>query len=490
MRLFFLENSMSHPTCQIGLIGLAVMGENLALNIESRGFSIAVYNRTTATTEEFAANRAAGRRVLACRSLTEFVAALERPRRIIVMVKAGSAVDAVINQLQPLLEAGDIIIDCGNSLYSDTRRRESELTSRGIQFLGVGVSGGEEGALKGPAIMAGGSSQAWDQVASVFEAISAKARDGEPCCAWLGPDGAGHFVKMVHNGIEYGDMQLITECAWLLRHAVGLSGDALSAVFAEWNRGPLDSYLIEITAAVLKARDERTGLHLVDVIADRAEQKGTGKWTLLAAVELGVPVPTIAAAVDARIISSAATLRQKLASTFPVSATSPAPALQAADIHDALFAAKISSYAQGFDLLRVASAAFAWSLDLSRIAAIWRGGCIIRAAFLDHIRTALAPDAGLPHLLMAPFFAAAVAEAEGSWRKALAAATLRALPVPALAASLEYFDAMRSARLPANLLQAQRDFFGAHTFERTDGAGRFHAEWMANPSCPPLVSKS
>jgi 6-phosphogluconate dehydrogenase len=465
--------------CDIGLIGLAVMGQNLVLNIESRGFRVAVFNRTGAVTEEFVA-RHRGKALAGAPTLAEFVARLKRPRKVLVMVQAGAPVDAVIEQLLPLLERDDIVVDCGNSLYTDTERRDAWLAGKGLRFVGAGVSGGEEGARKGPSIMPGGPASTWQELRPVFEAIAARA-GGEPCVVHIGPGGAGHFVKMVHNGIEYGDMQLICE-AWALLRAAGLGVVQTAQVFDRWNSGPLQSYLIEITARALEQVDPITGQPLVDMILDKAGQKGTGRWTLINAAELAVPVGTIAAAVDARILSSMRALRLRAAPLLH----GPVPAIAGVDVetfvaqvHDALYASKVVSYAQGLDLMRTTGAKKGWGLDLGAIAAIWRGGCIIRARFLDRITEAYRADPGLEHLALAPFFRDLLNQSQDAWRRVVATAVTAGVPVPAFGASLAYFDSLRAPRLPANLLQAQRDFFGAHTYERTDRPEGefFHTQW-------------
>ena len=465
--------------CDIGLIGLAVMGQNLVLNIESRGFRVAVFNRTGAVTEEFVA-RHPGKALAGAPTLAEFVARLKRPRKVLVMVQAGAPVDAVIEQLLPLLERDDIVVDCGNSLYTDTERRDAWLTGQGLRFVGAGVSGGEEGARKGPSIMPGGPASTWQELRPVFEAIAARV-GGEPCVVHIGPGGAGHFVKMVHNGIEYGDMQLICE-AWALMRAAGLTVAQTAEVFARWNTGPLQSYLVEITARALEQVDPLTGQPLVDVILDTAGQKGTGRWTLINAAELAVPVGTIGAAVDARILSSMRALRLQAASQFggpTVRLQPPDTEAFVAAVHDALYASKVVSYAQGLDLLRAMSAKKAWGLDLGAIASIWRGGCIIRARFLEHITEAWRADPALPNLALAPFFRDVLQRAQAPWRRVVAEAVQAGVPVPAFSASLAYFDSLRSPRLSANLLQAQRDFFGAHTYERVDRPEGefFHTVW-------------
>jgi len=462
----------------IGLIGLAVMGQNLVLNMERNGFAVAVYNRTTATAEQFVAAHP-GRRLYLARTLPELVAALAPPRKIMIMVKAGPPVDAVIDQIAPLLTPGDILIDGGNSHFVDTARRAQQLAARGIAFIGAGVSGGEEGALLGPSIMPGGDRAAYDQVAPIFEAIAAKAHDVSPCVAYIGPGGAGHYVKMVHNGIEYGLMQLIAEAYDILRTALGLSAGELSALFAEWNRAELASFLMEITATVLARVDEETGQPLVDLILDTAGQKGTGKWTSQSAFDLGVPTPTINAAVEARLLSAAKAERVAASQVIPQPKRyriHHGDGLIAA-VRAALYASQICSYAQGLALLRVASEEYRYQLDLAQIAAIWRGGCIIRAGYLDDISAAFRASPDLPNLLLAPKFTADLVARENGWRQAIDTAVELAIPIPALSASLAYFDAYRSARLPANLIQAQRDYFGAHTYERVDKPGVFHTDW-------------
>ena len=477
---------MRSNQCDIGLIGLAVMGENLVLNMESKGFSVAVFNRTTEVTEKFAAGRAKGKNIQPTRTTEEFVGALSRPRKAMIMVKAGAPVDAVIQQLLPLLEPGDVIIDGGNSLFTDTQRRCKEVEARGLHFVGCGVSGGEEGALKGPSMMPGGSRESWDVVAPIFRKIAAVV-DGEPCCRYMGPDGAGHYVKMVHNGIEYGDMQLICEAYAILKHVIGLKPAELADIFAEWNRGELDSYLIDITAQILRKTDPDTGKPLVDVILDKAGQKGTGMWTLQSAIHRSVVISTINAAVEARVISSRKDER------VAASKILPQPNGRAFDGHhaqlieavrQALYASKIVSYAQGMELLGAASLEYKWDLNFGDIATIWRGGCIIRAKFLNHIAEAYARDRGLHNLLLDPYFAQIIEKTQQNWRTAVATAVMHGVAVPAFSASLAYFDSYRQARLPANLLQAQRDFFGAHTYERVDKPGVFHTEWIESSDAP------
>jgi 6-phosphogluconate dehydrogenase len=465
-----------NSTSDIGLIGLAVMGENLALNIERNGFRISVFNRTTDKVEAFMAGRAAGKNFFGAKSLAEFVASLRRPRRIIMLVKAGEAVDALIGQLAPLLEPGDVLIDGGNSNFTDTIRRTKEAEARGLLYVGSGVSGGEEGALLGPSMMPGGSPAAWPLIKDVFQAICARTPDGEPCCDWIGEDGAGHFVKMVHNGIEYGDMQLICETYDLMRRGLGLDNDAIHAAFEEWNRGELDSYLIEITRDIMAHR-EPDGTATIDRILDAAGQKGTGKWTVISALDVATPLTLIAESVFARCLSSAKEERVAAAAVLG-GATAPFAGDKKAfvdDLRQALFASKIVSYAQGYQLMRGAAQAHGWNLNYGGIALVWRGGCIIRSAFLGDIKKAFDRDPGLVNLLLDPFFAEAVAGRQAAWRRVVAGAVGMGIPVPCMAAALSYFDGYRSERLPANLLQAQRDYFGAHTYERTDRPrGEFH----------------
>ena len=462
-----------------GLIGLAVMGQNLVLNIASRGFKVSVFNRTSAVTDEFVAAHP-GQRIVGTETLAEFVASLARPRKVMIMVKAGAAVDAVIEQLLPLLATDDIVIDGGNSHYADTERRDAQLAALGLRFVGAGVSGGEEGARKGPSIMPGGPASTWGLMRPIFEAIAAKV-DGQPCVIHIGPGGAGHYVKMIHNGIEYGDMQLICE-AYSLFKAAGMSSDDMAAVFNLWNEGELQSYLIQITGKALEQRDAETGQPIVDLILDKAGQKGTGQWTLMSAAENAVVVSTINAAVEARVLSSQKAARVAASTQLH----GPSAALAATDrralvarVHDALYASKIVSYAQGLDLMRTMSDKKGWALDLGGIASIWRGGCIIRARFLNRITEAWRADPGLTHLMLAPFFKDVLNRTQQPWRDVVALAVQHGIPVPAFSASLAYYDSLRSARLSANLLQAQRDFFGAHTYERIDKpAGEwFHTAW-------------
>lgn len=461
-----------------GLIGLAVMGQNLVLNVESRGFQVSVYNRTTNVTDTFVAAHP-DKKLVGAQSLEEFVESLASPRKVMIMVKAGGPVDAVIESLIPLLDKGDIIIDGGNSLYTDTERRDQWLGDLGFRFIGAGVSGGEEGARKGPSIMPGGPASTWDVMKPIFESIAAKV-DGEPCVTHIGPGGAGHYVKMIHNGIEYGDMQLICE-AYNIFKAAGFEAAELAEVFTDWNNGDLESYLIQITAEIFKQQDPQTGKALVDLILDTAGQKGTGKWTLINAVENAVVISTINAAVEARILSS---MKDKRVAASKV-LKGPKPEIDikkkklVKKVHDALFASKIISYAQGLDLISAMGAEKGWDLDLAKIAAIWRGGCIIRARFLNDITEAYRTDAKLSNLMLAPFFTEILNGFQENWREVISLATLAGIPVPAFSASLGYYDSYRSAVLPANLLQAQRDFFGAHTYERTDKprGEMFHTDW-------------
>ncbi|WP_027782577.1 MULTISPECIES: NADP-dependent phosphogluconate dehydrogenase [Burkholderia] len=464
----------------IGVIGLAVMGRNLALNIESRGYAVSVFNRSREKTDELIAEFP-GRNLVPTYTLEEFVASLETPRRILMMVKAGEATDATIASLKPLLEKGDVLIDGGNTHFTDTIRRNQELAQSGLHFIGTGVSGGEEGALRGPSIMPGGQRDAYDLVEPILKQIAAKApSDGEPCVAYMGPDGAGHYVKMVHNGIEYGDMQLIAESYSVLKDVAGLTNDELGAVYTEWNQGELDSYLIEITSKIFGKKDEETGKHLVDVILDRAAQKGTGKWTSQNALDLGVPLPLITESVFARVLSSLKTERVAASKILSGPAAAPFDGDRAAfveAVRRALYLSKVISYAQGFAQLRTASEEYGWSLDLGTIAKIFRAGCIIRARFLQKITDAYAKDPALANLLLDPYFKDIAANYQTSLRDVVVAAVKAGVPVPAFASAVAYFDSYRSERLPANLVQAQRDFFGAHTFERTDKPGSFHANW-------------
>ena len=527
------RSSRRVETADIGVIGLAVMGENLVLNMASRGYTVAVYNRTTSKVDAFLAGRAAGRSIVGAWSPEELVSKLARPRRVMLMVQAGRAVDRVIETLAPLLEPGDVLVDGGNSNYQDTTRRTRALRESGILYVGTGVSGGEEGALLGPSIMPGGNADAWPVLEPIFKAIAAKVDDGTPCCDWIGPDGAGHYVKMVHNGIEYGDMQMIAEAYSLLRDVGGIEPAAMSGIFEDWNEGELSSYLVEITAGILARVDDETGRPLVDLILDAAGQKGTGKWTGIDSLMLGAPVTAITEAVFARALSALKDERVAASRVLPGPETAPsgigdgavessaaavhgrdasaggAPVRDvrvadtaagdvhagypvsagaglghdavsfAQDVRKALYASKICSYAQGFQLLSMASAEYGWRLDLGAVALMWRGGCIIRAAFLDRINAAWEEAPDLANLLLAPYFRDAIAGAQGAWRRVVATAVLRGVPVPAFSSALAWYDGYRSARLPANLIQAQRDCFGAHTYERIDRprGELFHTDW-------------
>jgi 6-phosphogluconate dehydrogenase len=467
-------------TSQFGMIGLGVMGANLALNIEEHGFSVAVWNREAEKTQRFAADNA-GKKFTATMTLEEFVNALERPRQIMLMIKAGSPVDEMLDKLLPLLADGDVVIDGGNSWFKDTQLRAARLLEHKLHFVGSGVSGGEDGARFGPSLMPGGTRESWEGIRPVFEAIAATSDSG-PCVTYCGPDGAGHFVKMVHNGIEYGDMQLIAEAYDLLRRGLGLGAEALADIFDEWNRGPLQSFLIEITAKIFRKRDPQSGGPLVDQVLDKAGQKGTGKWTAQVALDLAVPIPTIAAAIDARVLSSMKSERVAASSILPgVTATNPANDQQfISDVHDALYAAKICSYAQGFALLQAGSGEWKWSLDLREIARIWKAGCIIRAKFLDSIMRAYERRTDLPNLLLDDAFREVLNTGNEAWRRAVTYAQTNGIPTPAFSASLAYFDSYRTANLPQNLTQAQRDLFGAHTYQRADTGeeGAFvHSEW-------------
>jgi 6-phosphogluconate dehydrogenase len=492
-----------NASSDIGLIGLAVMGQNLALNIADHGFAISVYNRTASKTEAFVqAHPDTPGALTGHAELKDFVASLKRPRKVIILVQAGRATDAVIDSLLPLLEAGDIIIDGGNALWNDTVRREKDLREKGFRFIGSGVSGGEEGARFGPSLMPGGDPESWAELEPIWKAIAAKVDEktgrplegaapgkpvvgGVPCTAYIGPNGAGHYVKMVHNGIEYGDMQLICEAYNLLRHGVGLSVEELHEVFTEWNAGELDSFLIEITGKILGFTDPRSGVPMVDVILDTAGQKGTGKWTIQSALDMGIPASTMSEAVFARCLSALKEERVAAAEVIP------APEHEAFSgtkqdwidaVRDSLYASKICSYAQGFALMRAASAEQDWNLNYGEIAMIFRGGCIIRARFLQRIKDAFDRDPQLANLLLDPYFKEVIAKTQHNWRRVVSAAALSGIPAPAYAASLAYFDSYRSAKLPANLLQAQRDYFGSHTYERTDTPrGQFfHLDWVGN----------
>ena len=479
--------------CDFGLIGLAVMGENLALNVESRGYKVAVYNRTTDKVDQLIAGRASGKNFVGTHSIEDFVKSVKRPRKLMLLVKAGPAVDALIESLIPLCEPGDIIIDGGNTHYADTERRTKRVEEAGLLFCGCGVSGGEEGALKGPSLMPGGSEAAWPHVKEMFQAIAAKVgpNDDIPCCEWVGPRGAGHYVKMVHNGIEYGDMQLICEAYQLLREIGGLSNEELYDVFAKWNQGDLQSYLIEITRDIFSVKDQDGEGFLVDKILDVAGAKGTGKWMSQLAMHLGDPSTLVTTAVFARGLSAQKDARVRASGTLKGPSDTANPALSDAArslvgdrqgfveaVRQALYASKIVSYAQGFVQLQAASAEHDWDLDYGHAALLWRGGCIIRAQFLDRIKEAFDADSNLENLLLDPFFEQAVENAQEAWRAVVASASILGIPVPAFSAALCYYDGYRLGRLPANLLQAQRDYFGAHTYQRVDKEGTYHTEWL------------
>lgn len=472
-------------TAQIGVTGLAVMGRNLARNFARNGFTVALHNRTTARTDDLVREFGGEGAFVPAHTPEEFVAALERPRRLVVMVKAGDPTDAVIKEFAPLLDEGDVVIDGGNAHFEDTRRRERELRELGIHFVGVGISGGEEGALNGPSIMPGGSTESYASLGPMLERIAARAEDGTPCTTHIGPDGAGHFVKMVHNGIEYADMQLIAEAYDLLRAVAGYSPAQIAEVFRTWNTGRLDSYLIEITAAVLAHTDAVTGRPFVDVVQDRAEQKGTGRWTVQIALDLGVPVSGIAEAVFARSLSGHTDLREA-GRGLPGPKAAPLSGAEAAAFADrveqALYASKIVSYTQGFPQIRAGGEAYDWDIDLGAVAAIWRAGCIIRAAFLDRIRAAYDDRPGLLSLLSDERFAQEIGAAQDDWRTVVAEAVRQGVPTPGFAAALSYYDGLRADRLPAALTQGQRDFFGAHTYRRTDREGSFHTLWGGDRS--------
>jgi len=471
---------MEEPTCDIALIGLAVMGQNLVLNMDDHGFSVAVYNRTVSKVDDFLEREGKGRKIEGAHSIPELVAKLKRPRRVMMLVKAGSAVDAFIEQLLPHLEPGDIIIDGGNSLFQDSVRRTEYLEGKGFRFIGTGVSGGEEGARRGPSIMPGGSTSAWPYVKDIFQAISAKVEDEAPCCDWVGEGGAGHYVKMVHNGIEYGDMQLICEAYHLMSVGLGMTADEMHDVFAEWNKGELDSYLIEITRDILAVKDE-DGAPLVDKILDTAGQKGTGKWTVISSAELGVPSTLISEAVYSRCISALKEERENSGKRLK----GPKPTISGDrekfvnDIQAALYASKIVSYAQGYMLLRSAAKEYGWNLNYGAIALMWRGGCIIRSQFLGKIKEAYTKRPKLTNLLINPFFKSEIRKCQRSWRNVVATAAKKGIPVPAMSTALSFYDSYRTERLPANLLQAQRDYFGAHTYERVDKPRGefFHTNW-------------
>ncbi len=464
---------------QIGVIGLAVMGKNIAWNIESRGYSVSVYNRSAEKTNEMV-EESKGKQIVPTFELEEFVQSLETPRKILMMVKAGNATDATIEQLKPLLDKGDILIDGGNTFFEDTIRRNQELSDLGIHFIGTGVSGGEEGALTGPSIMPGGQKDAYDLVAPIFKDIAAKV-EGEACTTYIGPDGAGHYVKMVHNGIEYGDMQLISEAYFILRNVLGMNADELHETFSEWNKGELDSYLIEITADIFTKKDSETGKPMVDVILDKAGQKGTGKWTSQSALDLGVPLPIITESVFARFLSALKDERVKASKVISGPEATPFTGDREAlveSIRKALYMSKICSYAQGFAQMRAASDEYHWDLKYGEIAMIFRGGCIIRAQFLQKIKEAYDRDPNLANLLLDDYFKSVVVEYQKSLREVVVTAVQAGLPIPGFTAALSYFDSYRTEVLPAHLIQAQRDYFGAHTYERVDKDGVFHTQWM------------
>jgi 6-phosphogluconate dehydrogenase len=472
------EESAMPARAQIGVTGLAVMGRNLARNFARHGYTVAVHNRSFARTQSLVDEHGGEGDFIASESLADFVASLERPRKVVVMVKAGAGTDAVIDELIPLLDEGDIVVDAGNAHFPDTIRRERVLRDHGLHFVGTGVSGGEEGALNGPSIMPGGTRESYESLGPILEDIAAKV-DGLPCCTYVGPDGAGHFVKMVHNGIEYADMQLIAEAYDLLRHGLGASAAEIGDIFAEWNRGDLESFLIEITADVLRHVDAATGEAFVDVVLDRAEQKGTGRWTVQNGLDLGVPITGIAEATFARALSGSVPQRTAAAGlpthTGQWQVTDRDAFVE--DVRLALYASKVVAYSQGFDQIAAASQEFGWDIDRGAMARIWRGGCIIRARFLNRITEAYERDAGLPLLLADPYFTDAVAGGLASWRRIVASAVTNGVPTPAFASSLAYYDGVRAERLPAALIQAQRDFFGAHTYRRVDRDGTFHTEW-------------
>jgi 6-phosphogluconate dehydrogenase len=467
-------------TADIGVTGLAVMGRNLARNLARHGHTVAIHNRSVEKTRRLVGDHGYEGTFVASESMEDFVSSLKRPRAVIVMVKAGEPTDAVIDELIPLLEEGDIVVDCGNAHFLDTRRREEALKQHGLHFSGTGVSGGEEGALRGPSIMPGGSKHSYEKLGPIFESIAAKV-DGVPCCIHVGPDGAGHFVKMVHNGIEYADMQLIAEAYDLLRHGLDATPAQIADIFRDWNRGSLESFLIEITADVLAHVDGRTGKPFVDVVLDQAEQKGTGRWTVQSALDLGIPITGIAEATFARSLSGHAEQREAAAKAFPdTSATGWAAGDREAfidDVQKALYASKVIAYAQGFDQIKAGSDEYGWDVDRGATATIWRGGCIIRARFLDRIREAYDESPDLPTMLAAPYFVKAVSDGVDSWRRVVSDATKAGVPTPAFSSSLTYFDALRQRRLPAALIQGLRDNFGAHTYRRVDAEGSFHTLW-------------
>ena len=472
------------PVSDIGLVGLAVMGENLVLNMESKGFQVCLLNRTVEKVDKFINGRGAGKNFYGAHTLEDLVASLKSPRRVFLMVKAGQAVDDFIEKLIPLLDPGDIIIDGGNSHFPDTARRTAYVESKGLLYIGTGVSGGEEGALKGPSMMPGGSPAAWPYVKPIFQSICAKVEDGSPCCDWVDENGAGHFVKMVHNGIEYGDIQLICECYQIMKDILGMTNEEMHQTFAEWNKGDLDSYLVEITRDILAKKDE-DGNYVLDYILDTAGQKGTGKWTAIASLDQGVPLTLIGESVFARCLS--AQTEERVAASKVLAGPKPAKftgdrAAFLEDLRKALFSAKVVSYAQGYTLMRAAAKEYGWNLNYGGIALMWRGGCIIRSVFLGKIKEAFDKNPELPNLLLDSYFQGKLAEAQQSWRNVVACAVMNGVPAPCLSSALEYYDGYRSERLPANLLQAQRDYFGAHTYERTDKPRGefFHTNWTGH----------
>jgi 6-phosphogluconate dehydrogenase len=478
-----MSPSELQASAQIGVTGLAVMGSNIARNFARHGYTVALHNRSTAKTDALLKEHGSDGNFVRSQTIPEFLAALQKPRRVLVMVKAGEPTDAVIDELAAAMQPGDIVIDGGNALYTDTIRREKAMAERGLHFVGAGISGGEEGALNGPSIMPGGPVESYTSLGPLLEDISAHV-DGVPCCTHIGPDGSGHFVKMVHNGIEYSDMQLIGEAYQLLRDGLGLAAPQIAEVFTDWNRGDLDSYLVEITAEVLRQTDAKTGEPLVDVIADEAEQKGTGRWTVKSALDLGVPVTGIAEAVFARALSGSVEQRRAAVglASGQLSGRPADPDAFTADVRQALYASKIIAYAQGFNQIQAGSAEYGWNIAPGDLATIWRGGCIIRAKFLNRIKDAFDADRGLTSLIVAPYFRSAAESAIDGWRRVVCAATQLGIPVPGFSSALSYYDALRTERLPAALTQAQRDYFGAHTYGRIDQPGKFHTLWSGDRS--------
>ncbi|MBI4239519.1 NADP-dependent phosphogluconate dehydrogenase [Candidatus Uhrbacteria bacterium] len=472
------------PQADIGIIGLAVMGENLVLNMESRGYTVAVYNRTPEKVDAFIQGRAQGKNIVGTKDLATLVGSLKSPRKVMLMVKAGTAVDEMIEQLTPLLQKDDIIIDGGNSYFTDTMKRQTFVESKGLRYIGTGVSGGEEGALKGPSIMPGGTPSAWPEVKELFQAISAKVGSNNdiPCCEWVGPNGAGHYVKMIHNAIEYADMQLIAESYFVMRELLGMTPQEMADVFAEWNKGVLDSYLIEITSHIFQKTDAETGKAMIDIILDKAGDKGTGKWTSQNSLNLGVPIPSIIEAVQARYISAYKSERVAASKAITSSAQKKSYDRKAflQIIHDALYASKIMAYCQGFALLKVASKEYDWNLRFGSLALLWRGGCIIRARFLEEIKKAFDEAPDLDNLMLSPYFKDALSSMEANWRICIAESVLAGIAVPCFASAITYFDSYRTVDGSANMIQAQRDYFGAHTYERIDKSGTFHTEWLSS----------